>query len=66
MPGAGDLLQCEEGGHSGKGVVVVGEEGEYHQNGEEGPKPEEEHNGDGSAESPGDGQQYVEEKKVYL
>ncbi|XP_003457701.1 telomerase Cajal body protein 1 isoform X1 [Oreochromis niloticus] len=55
--GAGDLLQCEEGGHSGKGVVVVGEEGEYHQNGEEGPKPEEEHNDDGSAESPGDGQQ---------
>ncbi|XP_006807400.1 telomerase Cajal body protein 1 isoform X2 [Neolamprologus brichardi] len=53
----GDLLQCEEGGHSGKEVVVVGEEEEYHQNGEEGPKPEEEHNGDGSAESPGDGQQ---------
>lgn len=55
--GTGDLLQCEEGGHSGKEVVVVGEEEEYHQNGEEGPKPEEEHNGDGSAESPGDGQQ---------
>nr|XP_004572250.2 telomerase Cajal body protein 1 isoform X1 [Maylandia zebra] len=55
--GTGDLLQCEEGGHSGKEVVVIGEEEEYHQNGEEGPKPEEEHNGDGSAESPGDGQQ---------
>lgn len=55
--GTGDLLQCEEGGHSGKEVVVIGEEEEYHQNGEEGPKPEEEHNSDGSAESPGDGQQ---------
>lgn len=61
--GAGDLPQGEEESQNGKDVIVIGGEEECHQNGDEGhhaslegeTKPEA-HNGDGSADSPSDGQ----------
>lgn len=62
----GELLQCTEESHRREEVTAAGEGDENcHQNGDQGhdgslegeTKPEEEHNGNGSADSPSDGQQ---------
>ncbi|XP_035806171.1 telomerase Cajal body protein 1 [Amphiprion ocellaris] len=62
----GELLQCMEESRRGEEVTATGEGDEKcHQNGAQGhdgslegeTKPEEEHNGNGSADSPSDGQQ---------
>lgn len=66
MIGTGEPLQCEDGPVEEEVPISVGGEEECHQNGDRGhdapleegeAKPEEEHNGSESADSPSEGQQ---------